>query len=194
MSRAKKNTIPALQAGYAALLTDLKRRIRTAQVRAALSVNRELIQLYWDIGREIVRKQKHDGWGSGIINRLAADIQKTFPGIEGFSTTNISRMRAFFLAWSYDTILSAPLVPESRDSISAQAVPKLREPNSARVVPKLVDSNSAQPVPKLPDVSPPALLMDLPWGALPTVKQIERELSGRGVRGAKNKREEEATR
>ena len=126
--------------GYAAFLAELKTRIRAAQIRAALSVNRELIALYWDIGRTIAVKQEAEGWGGGIIERLSADIQGAFPGIEGFSTTNVSRMRAFYLAWARAGV------------ISAQAVPKLR------------GSNSAQLVPKLADVSPPPIVGEIPWG------------------------------
>jgi hypothetical protein len=88
-----------LPAGYPAFLEDLKTRIRTAQVRAALAVNRELIHLYWSIGRDIVAKQQADGWGTKVIDCLAVDLQHAFPGLEGFSRANVYRMRAFFLAY-----------------------------------------------------------------------------------------------
>src|SRR5580700_3163681 len=71
--------------GYAALLRDIKERVRTAQVRAALAVNRELILLYWSIGRDILERQKVEGWGTKVIERLAKDLVTEFPGIEGFS-------------------------------------------------------------------------------------------------------------
>lgn len=87
---------------YQRLLRDIKSRIRGAQIRASLSVNRELIKLYWDVGRMIVNRQRVEGWGKSIVDRLAADLQKNFPGIEGFSPRNIWRMRAFYLAWACD--------------------------------------------------------------------------------------------
>jgi predicted nuclease of restriction endonuclease-like (RecB) superfamily len=90
----------ALPADYSALLVDIKNRIRTAQIRASLSVNRELIQLYWDIGHLIVERQRAQGWGRSVVERLAADIQKGFPGMAGFSPQNIWKMRGFFLAWT----------------------------------------------------------------------------------------------
>jgi hypothetical protein len=90
----------ALPASYATLLNDLKGRIRTAQVKATLAVNRELIGLYWDIGRSIVERQKAEGWGKSIVDRLAADLQKEFPGESGFSPRNVWRMRAFYRAWT----------------------------------------------------------------------------------------------
>jgi predicted nuclease of restriction endonuclease-like (RecB) superfamily len=95
--------------GYAELLEDLKGRVRTAQLKAALAVNREMIQLYWDIGRLIVERQEREGWGKGIVDRLAKDIQKAFPGLQGFSPRNVWRMRAFYLAYTKEvTILPQP--------------------------------------------------------------------------------------
>ena len=88
------------RASYAALLNDLKSRIRTAQVKAVLAVNREMIGLYWDIGQTIVERQKAEGWGKSVVDRLAADLQKEFPGESGFSPGNVWRMRAFYLAWT----------------------------------------------------------------------------------------------
>src|SRR5690349_356089 len=87
-------------ASYAALLDDLKARIRTAQIKAALAVNRELIVLYWDIGRAIVERQKAEGWGKAVVDRLATDLQSEFPDESGFSPRNVWRMRAFYRAWT----------------------------------------------------------------------------------------------
>ena len=125
-----------LPAGYAELLEDLKTRVRTAQLKAALSVNHELIQLYWDIGGLIVERQEREGWGTGVIDRLASDLQKAFPGLKGFSPSNVSRMRAFFLTCFRGS------------ENSAQAVPKLDVPIFPQPVGKLVGPISAQPVPK----------------------------------------------
>src|SRR6266516_2123649 len=92
----------ALPQGYAELLEELKGRVRTAQLKAALSVNREMIQLYWDIGRLIVERQEREGWGKAVVDRLAKDIQKAFPGLGGFSPSNVWRMRAFYLGYTKD--------------------------------------------------------------------------------------------
>ena len=91
--------IDDLPLGYDRFLADLKDRIRAAQVRAALAVNAELVQLYWTIGRDILVRQQQQAWGAKVIERLAADLVRAFPGIEGFSRTNIYRMRAFYHAW-----------------------------------------------------------------------------------------------
>lgn len=89
-------TVPA---GYSQLLDELKTRVRAAQLKAAVAANRELIQLYWDIGRMIVERQQHEGWGQGVIDRLANDVRQAFPSLRGFSRSNVFRMRAFYLAY-----------------------------------------------------------------------------------------------
>ena len=88
-----------LPAGYMELLEDLKRRIREARVRAALSVNRELVLLYWHIGREILKRQKQEGWGAKVIERLARDLRREFPDMKGLSRANLFYMRAFAEAY-----------------------------------------------------------------------------------------------
>lgn len=89
-----------LPRGYAEFLENLKTRIRAAQIKAALSANRELIRLYWDIGKAIVERQEKEGWGRSVVERLARDLQAEFPGISGFSPQNMWYMRAFYLAWT----------------------------------------------------------------------------------------------
>ncbi len=85
--------------GYQELLGDLKERIRSAQIRAALSVNRELIGLYWQIGRAISERQETHGWGTQVIDRLSADLRHAFPEMKGFSPRNLRYMRAFATAY-----------------------------------------------------------------------------------------------
>jgi predicted nuclease of restriction endonuclease-like (RecB) superfamily len=100
----------ALPAGYATFLADLKARVRSAQLRAAVSVNRELIILYWDIGKAIVERQKKHKWGDQVINRLSFDLAKEFPLMAGFSRPNLYRMRAFFLGYSQtEAIVAQPV-------------------------------------------------------------------------------------
>ena len=90
---------------YSALLNDLKQRIRTAQVRAALAVNRELVMLYWQMGREILQRQQAEGWGGKVIQRLAKDLKREFPDVKGFSRSNLMYMRAFAEAWPDEAIV-----------------------------------------------------------------------------------------
>ena len=86
-------------AGYADWLADLKGRIHTAQQRATLAVNRELLLLYWQIGRDILARQAEQGWGAKVIERLAHDLRAAFPDMKGFSPRNLKYMRAFAEAW-----------------------------------------------------------------------------------------------
>jgi predicted nuclease of restriction endonuclease-like (RecB) superfamily len=98
-------TVPPLPADYAQVLTDLKTRIRSAQARAGLSVNRELVLLYWHIGRQILKSQKRKGWGAKVIDRLSRDLTHEFPDMKGFSPRNLKYMRAFAEAWPEEPIV-----------------------------------------------------------------------------------------
>lgn len=91
--------IVPLPADYAAWLAELKTRIHAAQQRASLAVNRELVLLYWQIGRDILARQDREGWGSKVIERLAQDLRNAFPDMKGFSPRNLKYMRAFAEAW-----------------------------------------------------------------------------------------------
>jgi predicted nuclease of restriction endonuclease-like (RecB) superfamily len=86
--------------GYQILLRELKLRIRTARLQAALAVNQELILLYWGIGREILERQAREGWGSRVIDRLSADLRRDFPDMTGLSARNLKYMRALAEAHS----------------------------------------------------------------------------------------------
>jgi len=88
-----------LPEGYGELLGDLKERIHAAQIKAALSVNRELIALYWQIGRAIGERQETRGWGTQVIDRLSADLRHAFPDMRGFSPRNLRYMRTFAAAY-----------------------------------------------------------------------------------------------
>jgi hypothetical protein len=77
----------------------LKKRIAGARLRAALSVNRELVLLDWSIGRDILTRQEREGWGTKVTDRLAADLGRSFPEMTGLSARNLKYMRAFAEAW-----------------------------------------------------------------------------------------------
>jgi len=96
---------------YSVILREIKERIRSAQYEALKAVNRELVSMYWDIGRTIVERQQGDSWGKAVVETLARDLQVEFPGIGGFSARNIWRMRDFYLAYRANEKLT-PLVAE----------------------------------------------------------------------------------
>lgn len=97
MTKKSNTTNDLTPEGYKSFLEDLKLRIRSSQIKAISKVNEELIKLYWEIGREIVERQEKEAWGSQVIERLAKDLQSSFPGISGFSRANVFKMRAFYL-------------------------------------------------------------------------------------------------
>lgn len=94
---------------YDDFLRDLKERIRSAQVRAALSVNRELVLLYWQLGQDILTRQRQQGWGAKVITKLSKDLRQAFPEMKGFSRTNLLYMRAFAEAYPDEQIVQAVL-------------------------------------------------------------------------------------
>lgn len=97
------NLLPRFQ--YDNFLSSLKEHIRQAQTRAALSVNQELILLYWQIGREMLSKEQEQGWGTKVVERLAADLKREFPQMKGFSARNIRYMKSLAEAYPDEAIL-----------------------------------------------------------------------------------------
>ena len=89
---------------YKKWVGELKERIRSAQVKAAIAVNRELLELYWELGREICEKQKVASWGDGLIVQLAKDLSAAFPGVRGFSQRNLFYIRQWYLFYSGEIV------------------------------------------------------------------------------------------
>jgi predicted nuclease of restriction endonuclease-like (RecB) superfamily len=98
-SAAKTIVQQPVAQSYARFLAGIKERIRTAQVKAALAANTELVLHYWEIGGDILANQARQGWGAKVIDRLAADLQSDFPKLSGYSVRNLKYMRAFAEAW-----------------------------------------------------------------------------------------------
>ena len=149
----------ALPAGYPALLASLKLRVRAAQLRAAVSVNRELVTLYWDLGRIIVSLQTTRGYGKQVVERLARDLQKSFPGMAGLSALNLWRMRSFFLAWSEIQPARPPAEKIFPAEILSQAVTELPDTQ----IQKTSVQKLSQPVTESFS-APPEPVASLPWG------------------------------
>ena len=96
---------------YPQFLVDIKQRVRAAQYRALQAVNREQMQLYWDLGQLIAERQQQHGWGKSVVETLARDLQTEFVGMSGFSVQNLWYMRQFYLEYSASELLQ-PLVGE----------------------------------------------------------------------------------
>ncbi len=137
---------------YPALLGDIKGRIQGAQVRAALAASRELLLLYWDVGRLIAARQEREGWGASVIPRLARDLASELPGVKGFSARNLGRMIRFFREY-----------PDLGENV-AQA---LAASDAGPKLPQVVANSEAGP--KLPQAvadlgdRPSDPLLGLPW-------------------------------
>jgi predicted nuclease of restriction endonuclease-like (RecB) superfamily len=140
---------PRKSKGFPALLADVKARIQSAQTRAVLAVNAELVRLYWDIGRIIDQRQRLEGWGSAVIPRLAAELKNELPELKGFSERNIKLMLAFYREY-----------PNFGGSLP-QAAARLPSPGKVQpVVAQLVPSEIVkQPAAQLED----ARFWSIPW-------------------------------
>ncbi|KVC54361.1 PDDEXK nuclease domain-containing protein [Burkholderia stagnalis] len=93
---------------YRSWLTELKQRVERARQRAAASANRELVTLYWQIGRDILERQQRQGWGAKVIDQLARDLKSAFPDMRGFSPRNLKYMRALAQAWPAAEFVQQP--------------------------------------------------------------------------------------
>ncbi|OGF51354.1 MAG: hypothetical protein A2044_01680 [Candidatus Firestonebacteria bacterium GWA2_43_8] len=96
---------------YKRFLLEIKESVYKSQYTALKSVNKELINLYWDIGQKITKKQRLSNWGDSVVEQLAGDLQKSFPGVQGFSSQNLWRMKQFYILYAENLFLS-PLVRE----------------------------------------------------------------------------------
>ena len=157
---AKPAATPLAPADYAAWLGALKTRVRSAQLQAAARVNRELIALYWDLGRAIVQAQRDRHYGKEIVELVAADLQREFPGLAGFSALNVWRMRAFYEAHGASLeILSQPVTESAPPLIVAQLARQSRAKKLSQAV-----TVSAPILTTAPHSGPPEPFASLPWG------------------------------
>ena len=102
-------------APYGSFIKEIKDLIYRRQYEAMKKVNSELMLLYWEIGEEINHQQREKGWGKSVIEILSKELRKEFPGVKGFSTTNLWRMRSFYLEYSQNLNLP-PSVGEMQKS------------------------------------------------------------------------------
>lgn len=97
---------------YKEFFVEIKKQIQNAQIKAALSVNKELLRLYWNIASMMIEKQKNYNWGDGFIEQIAKDLQNEFPNLKGFSVRNIKYMRQWYLYWTEELIIGQQLVAQ----------------------------------------------------------------------------------
>lgn len=139
---------------YALWLADVKSRIRQSQLKASLRLNSALLELYWNIGADIVARQAEAVWGSGVLRKLSADLRAEFPDMLGFSERNLKYMRMFYRFYS------------ANPPIGQQPVAQLTKPSAAtdkttQLIEKKSDMVEQQPVAPL---NLPTFLAAVPWG------------------------------
>lgn len=149
------NDFSVTSPGYREFLAELTRRVQSARVAAGRAVNRELVMLYWDIGRGIVEKQRIQGWGNAVVEKLGTDLRRKFPGVTGFSSDNLWRMRQFYLESTSAEFL-ALLHSSPTGSFLEQVVPEIVEDGKSGIL--------EQPVPEMPVQAARELMALVPWG------------------------------
>ena len=123
---------------YGSLIKDIKALIYRRQYEAMKKVNAELIHLYWEIGEKIERQQREQSWGKSVITILSKELQKEFPGVKGFSTTNLWRMRSFYLEYSPKSNLP-PSVGEIQKAILPPLVAEIGWSHNCVIIEKCKD-------------------------------------------------------
>jgi hypothetical protein len=171
----KKNNDVAESSSYPVLLESVKEKIKTAQLKAALAVNSELVALYWEIGHMLSAKMEQEGWGAKVIDRLAQDLGKDFPGVSGFSPRNLRYMRKFAQTYTDSTILQAVLakLPSTDNPSIGMIICRTKNDLKVEYALKrvLMPMSVSEYEVKIQDSLPKEL-----QGTLPTAKQIEEKL------------------
>jgi predicted nuclease of restriction endonuclease-like (RecB) superfamily len=155
---------------YWDLLGEIKTRVRAGQHRAALSANAEMIALYWDIGRIIAARQKAEGWGAGVIPRLAADLKNELPELKGFSERNIKRMVRFFREYSdlATIVTQAEALLSKHDQKKAKSTSQTHAAAILQQSVAKLEKSDDQAFPIVPQAAaqlplPTEILFGLPW-------------------------------
>lgn len=143
---------------YLHWLQHLKDRIRSSQIKAAIKVNTELLNLYWDLGREIIEKEKETKWGNKFIEQLSKDLLTEFPDMKGFSATNLYYIKRWFLFYNNSDIIG----PQAVAQILPQVVAEL--PANKKLPQPVAKSSGRKKVqqPVAPIVQ--QLVGQIPWG------------------------------
>lgn len=106
------NKIPKIDNTYAAWLKEIKDKVRLVQIKAAVQVNVEMLNFYWELGSEIVEKQTATSWGDGFLTQLSKDLAAEFPEMRGFSKRNLELMRKWYLFWRDDESIAKQLATQ----------------------------------------------------------------------------------
>ncbi len=131
---------------YKIFVAKIKQNIKLTQIKSAITVNRELLKLYWFIGSQIVKKQKTAKWGSGFLKQLSKDLQNEFPGIKGFSYRNIKYIRQWYLFWNRHDIIGQQVVAQMGNLNSTESISK----SDYRIKQQVAVRNGIPPIFQIP--------------------------------------------
>ncbi len=144
-----KKSESLLSIKYADWIKQLKEKVQQVQLKAAVNVNYELLNFYWELGSDIVEKQKSAKWGEGFLRKLSKDLSVEFPNMKGFSKRNLELIRSWYLFWS------------SKSEIEKQAATHLEE--GKKVLPNDKKQIAKQAVSQMTNGHPPKLIIQIPW-------------------------------
>lgn len=116
---------------YKDFILDIKQRVQSAQIKAAVIVNQTLLQLYWDLAGRIVAKQQATAWGDGFLLQMSRDLQAEFPDMKGFSLRNLKYMRQWFQFWSKQAAIGQQLVAQIPWGHNLVIISKIKNPHEA---------------------------------------------------------------
>ena len=136
---------------YRPWIVSIKKRVQASQIKAAIAVNRGMLEMYWFLGEQIIEKQESANWGDGFLNQMSEDLITEFPEMKGFSYRNLKYMRQWVRFWRSEPAIGPQVVAQLESSIGPQVVAQIESP----IVPQAV----AQMAP----ASEPAVLQ-IPWG------------------------------
>jgi len=127
---------------YSTWLKELKQKVRLVQIKAAVKVNSELLRFYWELGLDIVDKQKNTKWGDGFLNQLSQDLSSTFPDMKGFSKRNLELIRKWYRFWSDSTLIAKQLATQTE---SVHIIPIFQIPwwHNIVIITKIQNSDKA---------------------------------------------------
>ncbi len=134
-------------ADYKSFIQDIKQRIYTAQIKAAVSVNQALLRLYWELAERIVAKQQESAWGDGFLSQLSRDLQAEFPDMKGFSLRNLKYMRQWYHFWSVEPAIGQQLVAQIPWGHNLLIISKIKNVDEAKFyVQKTIENNWSRAV------------------------------------------------
>lgn len=116
---------------YKAFIQEIKQQVQRAQIKAAIAINRELLQLYWELAERVVHKQQTAAWGDGFLMQMSKDLQAAFPDMKGFSLRNLKYIRQWYQFWSGTEPIGQQAVAQIPWGHNLVIISKIKQPDEA---------------------------------------------------------------